>query len=216
LRHIIEDLTPTSKQTLDQVSQLVNALELHKSEADCTPELIKDKVKQSCLTYLHKKLELERIIAKKQRILLLISENQQIISKLKELCDEQDGRVMGDLKEKELLQLLDSLTDIKQQIKIEKQQIDRQLVDAKLVTKHDKENCRLMENQIMGKSQENQNSSLFNTYLASENDLEEYKDKVAKFKGLPSNVRLAKIKVAQAQEQLIQKKEQLNKVLESC
>ena len=111
---------------LSKLISLVKTLEIHKFDSQILPETIISKIKDQSLSYLHTKLQLERTIATKQRILLLIAEKTQMIKKLKKLCSEKEGRNLGDLKEKELCQLLQSVQHLRQKIAIDKQNLDKQ------------------------------------------------------------------------------------------
>jgi hypothetical protein len=190
---------------LIKIVDLLKALELHKRDSDFSLSTIIDNVKEKSLHYLKQKLELERIVATKQRILLLIAEKEQIISKLHKMLAEKDGRNLGDLKEKELVSLLKSVHDYRQKVKLEKQSLDKQLLTLNDITDEDR--------QVFCQTEQN---DLFKQYLKSEDVLESYREKCSQYKGLPADVRLAKIRVAQAQEALIKKIEKLNKILEKC
>ena len=63
----------------------------------------------------------------KQRMLLLIADKQNIIEKLELLRDQNQGRVIGDLKEKQLLQIIESILKYRQSVKVEKENVDLNL-----------------------------------------------------------------------------------------
>lgn len=109
-------------QALDQIWDLIKALGLHGQNSTFSKDQILDSVKDKSLKYLEQKLELERVVATKQRILLMIAEKQQMIEKLTQVFTEKDGRSMGDLREKELLQALESVSKYREKLKITKQQ----------------------------------------------------------------------------------------------
>ena len=63
----------------------------------------------------------------KQRMLLLIADKQNIVEKLELLRDQNQGRVIGDLKEKQLLQIIESILKYRQSVKVEKENVDLNL-----------------------------------------------------------------------------------------
>ena len=63
----------------------------------------------------------------KQKMLLLIADKQNIVEKLELLRDQNQGRVIGDLKEKQLLQIIESILKYRQSVKVEKENVDLNL-----------------------------------------------------------------------------------------
>ena len=74
-----------SSEFLAKIIQLAKAFEVTEEESEFLFQEIVDKIKEKSLDYLKQKLELERVIATNQRILLLIADKQQIIKSVKSI-----------------------------------------------------------------------------------------------------------------------------------
>ena len=140
----------------------------------------------------------------KQRMLLLIADKQNIVEKLELLRDQNQGRVIGDLKEKQLLQIIESILKYRQSVKVEKENVDLNLAKWSQVSQKMKTYFEKTENEVI---------DLYRFFQKQEQELEEYRDQHAEYKGLPSDVSVAKVRLAQAHENLIKKREQFESIL---
>mmetsp|Transcript_6632 Transcript_6632/g.5736 ORF Transcript_6632/g.5736 Transcript_6632/m.5736 type:complete len:138 (+) Transcript_6632:416-829(+) len=133
----------------------------------------------------------------KQRMLLLIAEKEQMIHGLSTVIPKMETK--SEMAKK----------DYHQGFKNIKFQNDKGILLSKPISESDRSTVKNFETEIMGEN------GLFEIFQKSETELEAFREKCTEFKGLPSNIKLAQIKVAQAHEELIQKQEKLNRILES-
>ncbi|CAI2379028.1 unnamed protein product [Moneuplotes crassus] len=171
--------------------------EIKEEEPHFDTEKVIESVENKCIENLHTKLELEKVVNSKKRLLLLIAEKEQIIENLKKLIPKMDNTSRISKK------------DLEKIVKESKLYAKRHLKGTKRITSNDKSTVESIEAEIF------EENGLYQKYQSSQEDLEVYKEKCSQYRGLPPQVKLAQIKVAQAQECLIKKQEDLERILGS-